>query len=250
MVVDATGQQSLLANALRIKRVDPHLRKAAIWSYYVGARRDEGDDGGATIVLHTHDKQAWFWFIPLSAGVTSIGLVGDQRDLLTPGSRPEDVYQAGMHQCPALLERLSAARRIGRIHVAREFSYSTERAAGDGWVLVGDAWGFIDPVYSSGVFLALKSGELAADCVVDALRAGEPSAERLGRWAPSFSAGAGQMRRLVAAFYTSHFSFGRFVQAFPEHQPLLTDLLIGKLFQPGVDRFFSDMQPFLDGSRT
>jgi flavin-dependent dehydrogenase len=103
--MDATGQQALIANALGIRDEDPRLRKAAIWGYYRNARRDEGDNGGATIIMHTREKRSWFWFIPLSNDITSIGVVGDRDYLLKGRGRPADVYQEELELCPALVER-------------------------------------------------------------------------------------------------------------------------------------------------
>ena len=86
--------------------------------------------------------------------------------------------------------------------------------AGDGWVLVGDAFGFLDPLYSSGVLLALKSGELAADAIAEGLAKGDLSAAQLGKWGPAFNQGVDRMRRLVCEYYDG-FSFGRFVKHYP-----------------------------------
>ncbi len=245
VVVDATGQRTLVASALGLKRADPHLRKAAVWGYYRGARRDQGQHAGATVILHTRARKAWFWFIPLADDVTSIGVVADKAFLRRGPAGAEQVFQDQLADCPALAARLDEASRLGQLHVAREFSYRTEKGAGDGWVAVGDAWGFIDPIYSSGVFFALKSGEMAADCLVEGLARGDTSAAQLGGWLDEFSAGARWMRKLVDAFYTEQFSFGRFVQQFPQHRGRLTDLLIGRIFTPGVGEIFADMDSWL-----
>ena len=85
-MIDGTGQQSFVANKLGLKQVDPDLKKAAIWTYYKGAVRGEGDNEGATIIMNTANKEAWFWFIPLSRGITSIGCVSDS-DYSAQGSR-------------------------------------------------------------------------------------------------------------------------------------------------------------------
>jgi len=245
VVVDASGQQTLIANSLGLKRINPDLKKSAIWTYYRDARRDPGEHAGATVILHTRHKETWFWFIPLQNDVTSIGVVGDNDLLLKNRGTPEDVFEQEMQQCPALTERLASAERVDKHHVAREFSYSTEQAAGDGWVLVGDAWGFIDPIYSSGVYFALKSGELAADCIIEGLRSGDTSGAQLGGWAPQFAAATKWIRKLVDAFYTKDFSFGQFMQQHPRHLGNLTDLLIGRIFHPEAGRIFDDMEPEL-----
>ena len=245
VVVDATGQQALLASALGIKRENPDLRKAAIWTYYRDARRDEGKNGGATVILHTRSKDAWFWFIPLANEITSIGVVGDHTFLLKRGQTPDAVYETELGNCVALQERLTRAERVDKHHVIKEFSYLTERAAGDGWTLVGDAWGFIDPIYSSGVFFAFKSGELAADAIHAALEANDTSAARLGVWADEFAAATTWIRKLVGAFYTKDFSFGQFMQANPDQAGPLTDLLIGRIFHSGAGDIFNRMDPML-----
>ena len=137
------------------------------------------------------------------------------------------------------------AELVSKHHVAKEFSYTTTQQAGDGWVLTGDAFGFIDPIYSSGVYFALRSGELAADTIVEGLRRGDTSAGQLGRWVGHFKEGTGLIRKLVAAYYSNDFSFGRFMRDHPEHQGNLTDLLIGRIFHDGAGRIFDDMDPAL-----
>jgi flavin-dependent dehydrogenase len=106
---------------------------------------------------------------------------------------------------------------------------------------VGDAFGFLDPLYSSGVLLALKSGQLAADAVADALDKGDTSAAQLGCWTSEFSQGMDRMRRLVCEFYNG-FSFGRFVKQYPHLKGELTDLLIGDLFDDKVDAVIEPME--------
>jgi len=107
-------------------------------------------------------------------------------------------------------------------------------------VLVGDAWGFLDPLYSSGVLLALKSGELAADAIVDGLEKGDTGEAQLGRWGDGFNEGVDRMRRLVCEYYEG-FSFGRFVKKFPHLQGTVTDILIGDVFDDRVDKVWEPM---------
>ena len=111
----------------------------------------------------------------------------------------------------------------------KDYSYRATQVAGDGWVLVGDAFGFLDPLYSSGVLLALRSGEMAADAICEGLAKGDTSAAQLGKWGPGFNKGVDRMRRLVCEYYDG-FSFGRFVKSFPHLRGKVTDLLIGDLF--------------------
>jgi len=249
VVVDATGQQALLANRLGLKVEYPELKKAAIWGYYRNARRDPGDHGGATIIMHTRMKESWFWYIPLQNDITSIGVVGDRDYLLKDRGTTEEVFEDELVKCPALVDRLMHAEMTSDFRVAKEFSYKTTQHAGDGWVLVGDAWGFIDPIYSSGVYFALKSGEHAADAIIEGLRSGDTSAAQLGGWLDEFQAGTMLIRKLVDAYYTNGFSFGRFLKAHPEHRGNLTDLLIGRIFYDGAGRIFNDMTPALQDAK-
>jgi flavin-dependent dehydrogenase len=116
-------------------------------------------------------------------------------------------------------------------------------------VLVGDAFGFLDPLYSSGVLLALKSGELAADAIVEGLAKGDVSAAQLGKWAPAFNEGVDRMRRLVCEYYDG-FSFGRFVRHYPDLRNTVTDLLIGDLFTDRVDKVWKPMESLYEPGKT
>lgn len=233
VVVDATGLRSLLAEKLNLRVADDRLRKGAVWTYYRGARRDVGRNEGATLVLSTAGKRGWFWYIPLHDDVVSIGVVSDFERLFD-GRDHEQIFADELAACPAAAERLEGAERIDRFRATKEFSYHTKQLAGDGWVLVGDALGFLDPIYSSGVFLALKSGQLAADAIVAGLADGDVRGERLGDWAPEFLQGVARMKQLVYAFYDG-FSFGAFIRRHPEFQGRLVDMLVGKLFSDEVD---------------
>ena len=107
-------------------------------------------------------------------------------------------------------------------------------------MLVGDAFGFLDPLYSSGVLLALKSGELSADAICDGLAKGDTSAAQLGAWGENFNRGVDRMRRLVCEYYAG-FSFGEFVHQYPDLRNTVTDLLIGDLFTDRVDKVWEPM---------
>ena len=245
VVVDATGVQALIANRLALCEPISDLRKAAIWTYYKNAERDPGPNGGATLILHTSHKQSWFWYIPLSNDITSVGLVGDRDFLLKGRGSSAEVYAEELAQCSALVRRLENAEQTDQFHVTKEFSFTTKQHAGDGWVLVGDASGFIDPIYSSGVFFALKTGEMAADAIVAGLRNNDTSAATLGNWSECFLYGYQWIRKLVHAYYINEFSFGRFMKDHPQHLGNLTDLLIGRVFHPGAGEIFQDLEPEL-----
>jgi flavin-dependent dehydrogenase len=241
VVVDASGQNGLLMNRFNLRVWDPILNKGAIWTYWEGAHRDTGRDEGATIVLQTVTRNGWFWYIPLHNNIVSVGVVAPY-DYLFKG-RPEyaQTYEEEVERCPAVQQRVSNAKRVTGYFATKDYSYRSKQVAGNGWVLIGDAFGFLDPLYSSGVLLALKSGELAADAIVEGFAKGDTSGAQLGRWGDAFNAGVDRMRRLVCEYYDG-FSFGKFIRNYPELRGTVTDILIGDLFTGSVDRVWSPME--------
>jgi flavin-dependent dehydrogenase len=241
VVVDASGQAALLQNRFKLRLWDPVLNKGAIWTYWEGAYRDTGRDEGATMVLQTADRHGWFWYIPLHDNIVSVGVVAPFDYLFKNRSGHEQTYGEEVDRCPAVKQRVQHAQRATGHFVTRDYSYRSKQMAGDGWVLVGDAFGFLDPLYSSGVLLALKSGELAADAIIDGLQRNDTSAAHLGRWGDAFNQGVDRMRRLVCEYYDG-FSFGAFVRNYPELRGTITDLLIGDLFTDRVDKVWAPME--------
>jgi len=173
--------------------------------------------------------------------VISVGVVAPYDFLFKNRGSYRLAYEEEVERCPAVKERVSIGRRITGYFATKDYLYRATRTAGDGWVLVGDAWGFLDPLYSSGVLLALKSGELAADAIVEGLSAGDTSAAQLGKWGPRFNSGVDRMRRLVCEYYDG-FSFGNFVRKYPELKGAVTDLLIGDLFTDQRDTLWGPLE--------
>jgi flavin-dependent dehydrogenase len=241
VVVDASGQAALLQNRFKLRLWDPILNKGAIWTYWEGAYRDAGRDEGATMVLQTAGRSGWFWYIPLHNDIVSVGVVAPFDCLFKGRAGHEATYQEEVDRCPAVKQRVEGARRITGFFATRDYSYRSRQVAGHGWVLIGDAFGFLDPLYSSGVLLALRSGEMAADAIADGLAKGDTSAAQLGRWGDVFNEGVDRMRRLVCEYYNG-FSFGGFVRQYPQLQGTVTDLLIGDLFTDRVDKVWAPME--------
>jgi flavin-dependent dehydrogenase len=215
---------------------DPVLQKTALWTYWKGAQRDTGRDDGATLVIQTEGKHGWFWYIPLHDDIVSVGVVAGY-DYLFKNRHTKDyetIYFEEVARCPGLQPRIANAKRCDIFRAQKEYSYRAKQAAGDGWVLVGDAFGFLDPLYSSGVLLGLTSGAMAADAICEGLEKGDTSEGKLRKWEPAFAAGMDRMRRLVCEYYEG-FSFGRFVRKHPHLKDRVTDVLIGDLFKDDVD---------------
>jgi flavin-dependent dehydrogenase len=241
VVVDASGQNGLLMNKLRLRVWDPLLNKGAIWTYWEGAYRDTGRDEGATLVIQNGNRTGWFWYIPLHSNIVSVGVVAPFDYLFKGRDSYAQTYDEEVERCPGVKDRVAGAVRSTGYFATKDYSYRSRRVAGNGWVLVGDAFGFLDPLYSSGVLLALRSGEMAADAIVEGLAKGDTSEAQLGKWGEAFNEGVDRMRRLVCEYYQG-FSFGNMIRQFPEMRGTLTDLLIGDLFHDRVDKVWAPLE--------
>lgn len=240
VVVDASGQSAMIGSKFKLMEGDPQLRKGAVWTYWKGAYRDEGKNAGATLVIQTKGKKGWFWYIPLHDDIISVGIVREFDELFAGNRDHETIYTEELNDCPAVLDRVKNATRCDIYRATKDYSYRARQCAGDGWVLVGDAHGFLDPLYSSGVLLALKSGQMAADAIDEGLKAGDTSAAQLGKWGPEFNEGMDRMRHLVVAYYEG-FSFGGFLRKHPQFKGDLTDMLIGNIWRDGIAEVFGPL---------
>jgi flavin-dependent dehydrogenase len=168
-VVDASGRDTFIANRLKAKQRNAKHNSSAIYAHFEGARRLPGEaEGNITIFWFEH---GWFWFIPLSDGATSVGATVWPYYLQSRQGSLEDFFRATIALCPALGERLADARLVTQVEATGNFAYSADRTHGDSYLLLGDAYAFIDPVFSSGVMLAMQGAFAAAEAIDTALRA-------------------------------------------------------------------------------
>ncbi len=248
VIVDATGQSAMLSNRFGWRVRDQKLKKAVLYSYFKGAHREPDLNGGATLVLRTEKgSNGWFWYIPLENGITSVGIVADPGYLHKDrGKDLAKIFQEEIEKCEPCRRRVCEATRVDKIYSIIDYSYRSKQCAGDGFILIGDAYGFLDPIYSSGVLLALKMAELAADAIHDAFNNNDFSGERLGQFQPMLDTGIESMRKLVHAFYSEDFSFSQFLRKYPEQRVGVINLLIGNVFQQGVDEIYGPMSEFAE----
>jgi flavin-dependent dehydrogenase len=162
-LIDCSGRNCLIGNRFQLKRPFPNLRKFSLYAYYQDVRREDGPDGTLTRMVRTLDS--WFWMIPLSGNTTSIGVVMDAEKFRRMKLSPEEALAHCIAEQPVVNEWMEKARRVTDVYATGDFSYRNKQLFGDRWLLAGDAAGFIDPVFSSGVYLALLSGEQAADAL-------------------------------------------------------------------------------------
>ena len=248
VVVDATGQSAMLSNKFRWRVRDPKLKKAVLFSYFKDAHREPDLNGGATLVLRTEPGSGgWFWYIPLENDITSVGIVADPEYLLK--GRGQDlgkILNEEIEKCESVRRRVAGSTRVDKIYSILDYSYRSKQNAGNGFILIGDAYGFLDPIYSSGVLLALKMAELAADAIHDAFNHDDFSAARLGQYQAKLDRGIESMRKLVYAFYNEGFSFSGFLRKYPEERTHIINLLIGDVFKEGVDSIYGPMSEFAE----
>ena len=252
ITIDASGRDSLsmLRNNWRVR--DDQLKKISIWTYYKGALRDPGRDEGATTIASIPER-GWFWYIPLPDDMVSVGVVAESEYLYRDTCDLEEIFLREVTNNRWIEKHLAIGRRTEPLRVTGEFSYRSRYTAADGLVLTGDAFGFLDPVFSSGLFFALRGGELVADAVDAALTAGDYSAGRFNDYSNEMCSGMEAMRRLVYAFYDHGFSFADLMKEHPELSPDLTDCLIGNLsrdFEPlfkAVSKFAAVPDPLSHG---
>jgi len=176
-LVDASGRDTLLANQLGCKQKNPRHNSAALYGHYTGAERLPGKlEGNITIFWFEH---GWFWFIPLADGTTSIGAVCWPHYLKSRSKPLPEFFADTIALCPELVERLKNAALVGgEVHATGNYSYSSTRSSGERFLMLGDAFAFVDPVFSSGVYLAMQSGFEGAG-VVEAALDGKREAARL-----------------------------------------------------------------------
>ena len=173
-VVDASGRDTLLGTALRLKRKDPRHQSAALFAHFAGVERRSGEDEGNISVYRF--PAGWVWMIPLPGDCMSIGVVCYPEYLRERRGSNAEFLLATLQRIPAARDRMRAARMLGHLHATGNYSYACTRMSGHRWVMVGDAFAFLDPIFSSGVYLAMNSAEKAAEVVAGSLR--EPRRER------------------------------------------------------------------------
>lgn len=246
LVIDASGRDCFAAVRERWMERDPKLKKIAIWTYYKGAMRDPGLDEGATTVAYLPNK-GWFWYIPLSGDVVSVGIVAEH-SYLYDGSTKDlaEIFNREVKNNAWIEEHLACGKQDGQYRVTGEFSYRNKYCSTDGLALVGDALGFLDPVFSSGVFLALKSGLLLADAADAPLRKGNVSASTFEDYGRKMQASIETMRKIVYAFYDEGFSFKDLVMQGEQMRSDLTDCLVGNVDDKDFNDLFSAMSKLAD----
>ncbi len=236
ITLDCSGKESFASARNGWRMRDPFLNKVAVWTYYRGSKREPGIDEGQTTVAFVPEK-GWFWHIPLHNDMVSVGVVAEGKYLTRGGVRePEAIFKREVGQNAWIADHLSVGDQVGPYYITNEYTHHARHCGCDGLLLLGDAFAFLDPVFSSGLMLALKSGVMAGGEVHRAILEGDFSAARFAGYASKMRRGIENMRKLVYAFYNPEFSFKQVIDAHPDAAGEITDCLSGD-----VDKDFTSL---------
>lgn len=221
-VVDASGHGSVVGNIVGGRSEVKTLRKIAFFAHYRNVPRPEGKDGGSTVIAVL--RNAWFWMIPVSPEIMSVGLVVDREHYVASGLGPEEMLAQTIGATPWVAERMKHAERVTQVHARKDFSFRMSRISGPNFALVGDSAGFLDPIFSTGVFMAMKAGDVAAGAIAERLRGGTMRA--LDGYARTINRGLDEYLRFIERFYDREF-LEVFLQ--PSEKWGLLDAVVGVL---------------------
>ncbi len=202
-LVDASGRGNFTGNQEGLRVVHPRLKKLAVFGHFEGVLLDDGPAAGDTVIVRLENK--WFWIIPISDKKVSVGCVMDQDEFAQAKLPPAEVFHRLWHSSAAMRPRMANARLLNTIQTTTDFSYYNRRLVGRRLLRVGDAAGFMDPIFSAGVYLAMYSGKLAAQVVLDSLAAGDGGDQRLKLYEKRVFRAMEFYWELVEAFYTKPF---------------------------------------------
>ena len=207
-LLDCSGRQTVLGNFFNLKKTYDHLQKFSVFAHYENVDRPSGIDG--TLIRMVRGLDRWFWMIPLTPTRMSIGVVMDTATFRAMKLSPEAALEKCIAEQPTVLERMKRAERVSPVYSAGDYSYRNAHLAGDRWLLAGDAAGFIDPVFSSGVFIAITSAEKAADTLDEVLR----NERRKRRLFKEYSRRVNCIMDMYLTFVNSWYSGKEFVEVF------------------------------------
>ncbi len=233
-VIDASGHGSIVGQQYGGRSEIEALKKVAFFAHYRNVPRPEGRDAGNTIIVVLRD--AWFWLIPVTADIMSVGLVVERDHFLQCGLQPEQLLEKTICETPWTAERMKNAERVTQVYARKDFSYAMKRMIGPNFALVGDAAGFIDPIFSTGVFLAMKGADVAADAVELRLRGG--SMRLLRKYERAINRALQRYSRFIENFYRREF-----LEVFMQPQPHfgLLQAIVGVLAGNIFTKSFADL---------
>jgi FADH2-dependent halogenase len=202
-LIDASGRGNVTGNQQNLRAVHPRLKKLAVFGHFQGVKLDPGRPAGDTVIVRLEDK--WFWLIPLSREKVSVGCVMDREEFAARRQTPEALFAALVESSAVMRERMAGARALTPVHTTSDFSYRNRRFVGPRLLRVGDAAGFVDPIFSAGVYLAMHSGRLAAETLLALDGSAADRRRRFARYERRVRAAMDFYQEMVEHFYTTPF---------------------------------------------
>ena len=181
-VLDASGRDTFMATRMQVKDSNKHNNTAAVYAHFTGVERRPGDMEGYISINLAED--GWFWLIPLPGGVMSVGFVGNQAAWKNRRGTPRELFLHRIASSPMVSARMTGAEMVSEVFSTANYSYRARQGHGDGFLMIGDAFGFVDPMFSTGVLMAMTAGEMgaeAADAWLDDPKRGQKLAARTNR---------------------------------------------------------------------
>lgn len=202
-LVDASGRNNLTGNQENLKEMHPEWKKLSVFGHFEGVARAGGEAGTDTVIIRLENK--WFWVIPVGETKTSVGLVIDKEEFNQAKGTPAEIFHRWIDASPPLKKCMANARMIGELQTTTDFSYYNKKFVGDRLLRVGDAAGFMDPIFSAGVFLAMWSGKIAAGVIEKSLAKGRPIPRLFTNYEKRVRRGLMFYWRVVENYYTTPF---------------------------------------------
>jgi FADH2-dependent halogenase len=202
-LIDASGRGNFTGNMQKLRVVHEKLKKLAVFGHFAGVKLDEGEAKGDTVIVRLENK--WFWIIPLSEEKVSVGCVMDAEEFARIRKPAEEVFNNIVESCTVMRERMADARLLNPIQTTGDFSYQNKRLVDRRLLRVGDAAGFMDPIFSAGVYLAMHSGKLASEFVLKSLAAGDDGTRRFLAYERRVYSAMKFYWRMVEGYYTTPF---------------------------------------------
>ncbi len=241
LVVDASGRKTLLGRQLDLLQPDPEFRQFAVHAWFGNVNRGKAETADNLYIHLLPLGRGWVWQIPINADVTSIGVVTDRENYVKAGEDVEKFFAWTTGLNPTLAARLKNAKRVREFRMEGNYSYMLSRFTGDGWLTTGDAAYFVDPIFSSGMSIAMHSARFAAPVIIEALAENDVSAEQLSPYEEKMRSGAHVWRDFVRLFYDNAPIFSRVVAA-SEHRLPAMRLCEGEVYEESAQQTLTQLR--------
>src|SRR6266508_6415582 len=248
IVVDASGRQSMLGHQLKLYRPDADVRQLSVHSWFSNVDREGSDNTNFTRIHLLPIPRGWVWEIPINSEVTSVGVVTDRASFVKSGEDVDQFFNWAVNLNPSLAKSMKNAERLREFRMDDSYSYMMERFVGDGWLMIGDAAFFVDPIFSSGISDAMHSAKFAAEAVINALRNNDVSEMAFIDYEQKMRQGAATWHKLVQLFYQMSPAFFRVVAA-SEYLPEIVRICEGEAYNESASHTLDELRKAFDSIR-